>query len=85
MRFFNSLAVGAISLATSADASSSIASRQAECPELPIPGPFYLTIVPAAPNGNWSDSWPTNIAVVSRGVKILSSALSYHQQYTFDA
>jgi hypothetical protein len=81
MRFFTSLAMGLVSLGT---ASPTNANRQADCPELPIPGPFYLTIVPTAPSGNWSDSWPTDIAVVSRGVKILSSALSYHQQYTFD-
>lgn len=82
---FTSLTVGLLPLATTTHALA-VTSRQTACPELPVEGPFYLTAIPAASNGNGTgESWPTNIAEVSRGVKILSSALEYTQTYTFDA
>lgn len=46
----------------------------------PIEGPFYLSAVPS----NGSDPWPLNVGIVSRGVRILSQALEYRQEFTFD-
>ncbi|KAF7536510.1 hypothetical protein G7054_g4511 [Neopestalotiopsis clavispora] len=45
-----------------------------------ITGPFYITIVPE----DGSASYPSTIATVSRGAQILSSALEYEQQFTFN-
>lgn len=53
------------------------------CPTAPIEGPFSLTIVhQSATNG--TTEFPATVAVVSRGAEILSSGLSYGQQFTFD-
>ena len=41
---------------------------------------FYLTVVPE----DGSDSYPVTIAVVSRAALILSSALEYEAQFTFN-
>lgn len=46
-----------------------------------ITGPFYITIVPE----DGSASYPATIATVSRGAQILSSALEYEQEFTFNA
>ncbi|ROV97389.1 hypothetical protein VMCG_06864 [Cytospora schulzeri] len=43
-------------------------------------GPFYLTVVP----GDGSDTYPVTIATVSRGAQILSSALEYDQEFTYN-
>ncbi|KAI4595752.1 hypothetical protein KJ359_006743 [Pestalotiopsis sp. 9143b] len=45
-----------------------------------ITGPFYITIVPE----DGSASYPATIATVSRGAQILSSALEYEQEFTFN-
>jgi hypothetical protein len=45
-----------------------------------ITGPFYLTVVPE----DGSASYPATIATVSRGAQILSSALDYDQEFTFN-
>jgi hypothetical protein len=41
---------------------------------------FYLTVVPE----DGSSSYPASIAVVSRAALILSSALEYKAQFTFN-
>ena len=41
---------------------------------------FYLTVVPE----DGSNSYPVSIAVVSRAALILSSALEYKAQFTFN-
>lgn len=43
-------------------------------------GPFYLTVVPE----DGSDTYPVTVATVSRGAQILSSALEYDQEFTFN-
>ncbi|KAK6085204.1 hypothetical protein SCUP515_01022 [Seiridium cupressi] len=45
-----------------------------------ITGPFYITIVPE----DGSASYPATIATVSRGAQILSSALEYEQEFTYN-
>lgn len=45
-----------------------------------LTGPFYLTVVPE----DGSDTYPVTIATVSRGAQILSSALEYDQEFTFN-
>ncbi|KAH6653244.1 hypothetical protein BKA67DRAFT_659877 [Truncatella angustata] len=45
-----------------------------------ITGPFFITIVPE----DGSTSYPATIATVSRGAQILSSALTYGQEFTFN-
>lgn len=45
-----------------------------------ITGPFYITVVPE----DGSASYPSTIATVSRGAQILSSALAYEQEFTFN-
>lgn len=45
-----------------------------------ITGPFYITIVPE----DGSDTYPSTIATVSRGAQILSSALEYEQEFTYN-
>ncbi|KAI1874219.1 uncharacterized protein JN550_002798 [Neoarthrinium moseri] len=46
-----------------------------------ISGPFFLTIVPE----DGSAPYPATVATVSRGAQILSSALEYEQQFTFNS
>lgn len=41
---------------------------------------FYLTVIPE----DGSNSYPVSIAVVSRAALILSSALEYNAQFTFN-
>jgi hypothetical protein len=45
-----------------------------------VTGPFYITIVPE----DGSASYPSTVATVSRGAQILSSALDYEQEFTFN-
>ncbi|KAI0131878.1 hypothetical protein BJ170DRAFT_717693 [Xylariales sp. AK1849] len=45
-----------------------------------ITGPFNITIVPE----DGSASYPATVATVSRGAQILSSALEYGQEFTFN-
>lgn len=45
-----------------------------------LTGPFYLTVVPE----DGLDTYPVTIATVSRGAQILSSALEYDQEFTYN-
>ncbi|CAG8948980.1 hypothetical protein HYFRA_00002108 [Hymenoscyphus fraxineus] len=45
-----------------------------------ITGPFFITIVPE----DGTPSYPATVATVSRGAQILSSALTYDQEFLFN-
>lgn len=45
-----------------------------------ITGPFFITIV----QEDGSASYPATVATVSRGAQILSSALTYDQEFLFN-
>lgn len=79
MRFI-SITTVAVTAALSLAGSVIGAPTERQCPLVPTTGPFYITVEPA----DGSASYPTDVQTVSRAVDILSSATSYHHQFTFD-